>query len=261
MGALIQTKGTQRLAKLLNNRFDDTGGMTLARKVASSVSSLSDAFANAAFNLWEISDKFIAQNAVTATWPADGNDFLYPGATMTTTNPSGAPATNVVNFTFAAGFTAGMPAAIAQGVPVSSLDTRKIPKGTFVGAAPVINGRNFSVTLVDKSNNPVNVSLTNGEKINFAKNKHAQLVRRWRWYLQHDLKPENHVAIRNAISDALSDTSFTKIIFQTVEDTQRVLVTPLSKFNPNSEELDDDMHMHILLLTQSTTAPDRLDPQ
>ena len=38
MGALIQTKGTQRLAKWFNDVFDDTGtGIKFARKVKNSV--------------------------------------------------------------------------------------------------------------------------------------------------------------------------------------------------------------------------------
>ena len=193
------------------------------------------------------------------SWPADGNDFLYPSATMTTTNPTGGAPTNTVNFTLPVGV-AAIPSAIAANAPVSSSDLGKIPKGTFVGVVSAVTARNFSVTLVDKAGAPVNVALTNGEKISFNKNKHGQLVRRWRWYLGKDLKPENHLAIKNAISNALGDPSFTKIIFQTVEDTQRVIVTPLSKLNA-SDELDDEMHMHILLLTQSTTAPDKLDPQ
>jgi hypothetical protein len=260
MGALIQTKGTQRLSRLLNNRFDDSStGIGFARLTArSSVCSLADAFADPTLDLLDISDRFIAQNAVSGAWPADGNDYLYPGATLSTTNTGSTP-TNVVNFTLPTGF-AALPSAILANAPVTTLQSRRIPKGTVVGAVSAVAAGKFNVTLVDKTGAPVNVVLNTGEMVSFSKNKNGQLIRRWRWYLGRDLKPENHSAIRIAISSALSDTSFTKILFQTVEDVQRVLITPQSKLNAN-DELDDDMYMHVLLLTLSTTAPDKLDPQ
>jgi hypothetical protein len=263
MGALIQTKGTQRLAKWFNNRFDDSAaGLAAARNVVSASCTLPAAFADSTLNLLTISDRFIAQNAVSG-WPADGNDLLYPAATLATTTAAGGAAANTLNFTIPNGL-AAIPTVIAAGAAVSSLDARKtIPKGTVVGAVSALAGKNFSVTLVDKNNAPVNVVVTtNGERISFAKGKHEKLVRRWRWYLGVDLKAENHDKIRNAIFIALDDTGgFTKISFQTVEDTQKVIVTPLAKLNNASDELDNDMTMQILLLTQSTTAPDRQDSQ
>jgi hypothetical protein len=98
--------------------------------------------------------------------------------------------------------------------------------------------------------------------ISFAKGKHERLVRRWRWYLDKDLKPANNDAIRQAISEALDDTDFASISFQTVEDTQRVIVASQAKLDGTaSDELSDDMAMTILLMTQATTSPDKLDPQ
>jgi len=99
-----------------------------------------------------------------------------------------------------------------------------------------------------------------GDQVSFAQGKHERLVRRWRWYLEKDLRPENNDAIRQAISAALDNDDYKKVCFQTVEDTQRVIATPQSALD-NSDELSDDMEMHILLLTQSTTSPDKLDPQ
>jgi hypothetical protein len=184
---------------------------------------------------------------------------------MTTTNPSGGAATNVLNFRLPGGIGV-VPNAIAANSAVCSLDARKtIPHGTKVGAVSVVTGGaggTFNVTLVDKNAAPVNVTVTNLERISFAKGKHEQLVRRWRWYLKYDLAPANHAAIRGAISSALEDTdfSFAKITFQTVEDTQRVLVT-VERYLNNSDEYDDTYQMCIVLVTQPTTAPDPLDPQ
>jgi hypothetical protein len=263
MGALIQTKGTQRLARLFNDRFDDKApGLIAARSVVSSTGTLPAAFADITLNLLTISDRFIAQNAVSG-WPTDG-DFLYPSATFATTTAAGGAPANTLGFTLPAGISA-IPSVIATGASVCSLDARKtIPRGTVVGNVSALAGKNFTVTLVDKSTPPVPVPVvvtTNGEKISFAKTKHEKLVRRWRWYLAFDLKAENHDKIRTAIFSALDDTGFTKISFQTVEDTQKVIVTPQAKLNNASDELDNDMTMQILLLTQSTTAPDRLDSQ
>jgi hypothetical protein len=263
MGGLIQTKGTQRLARLFNNRFDDNAtGIGLARNLASTAGPgpLPDAFA-ANVNLDVISDNFIAQHATFGAWIADLNDVLYPSATLTASGPT--VGTNVLNFTLPAGYAFPLTAnsAIAPHSTVCNLAVKNtIPTGTFVGAVTPGAGRNFTVTLVDKNAANVNVTVAQNDMINFATGKHQRLVRRWRWYLQHDLTSENHQAIRLAISNALNDTSFIKITFQTVEDKQHVVVTPLSKLD-NSDELSNDMVMHILLLTQSTTAPDKLDPQ
>jgi len=262
MGGLIQTKGTQRLAKLFNNRFDDSAnGISAARMVGP----LRAAFNDSSLSLLTISDRFIAQNAIAGSWPPNGNDYLYPSATMTTTNPTGGAASNILNFKLPAGI-ATIPNAIAPGSAVCSLDARKtIPRGTKVGAVSAVTGGaggTFNVTLVDKNSAPANVTVTNLERISFAKGKHEQLVRRWRWYLKHDLAPANHTSIRSAISLALEDTdfNFTKISFQTIEDTQKVLVATEQNLD-NTDEPDDTYRMSIVLVTLATTAPDPLDPQ
>jgi len=261
MGGLIQTKGTQRLARLFNNRFDESAaGISLSRNLAGTTGLLVDAFA-ANSSLDFISDNFIAQHAVSGSWIADLNDVLYPSATLTASLPT--VNSNVLNFTLPNGyaFPLGGNSAIAAHSTVSSLAAKNtIPTGTFVGAVTPGAGRNFTVTLVDRNAANVNVTVAQNDMISFATGKHQRLVRRWRWYLQHDLTPENHQIIRLAISNALNDQSFIKIVFQTVEDKQKVLVTPRSKLD-NSDELSDSMIMDILLLTQSTTAPDKLDPQ
>ena len=98
MGGLIQTKGTQRLAKLFNGCFDDSvTGITLARTLTSSTGLLTDAFAAANVNLDFISDNFIAQHASAGSWIADLNDVLYPSATLTASLAT--VGANVLNFT------------------------------------------------------------------------------------------------------------------------------------------------------------------
>jgi hypothetical protein len=86
MGALIQTKGTQRLARLFNNRFD-TDSIDQTRNVQNSSGTLQAAFATLP-NLLAISDNFIAQNA-TAQWVPKVKDVLYPSATLVAVAVSG----------------------------------------------------------------------------------------------------------------------------------------------------------------------------
>jgi hypothetical protein len=254
MGALIQTKGTQKLAKLFNDRFDASAtGLSFAQTVKNAAGVLlPDAFGNPSNDLLKISDAFIAQNAG-AVWPADGNDFLYPSATMRL-NANAAAGTNTLQFAFAT-----IPTSIAINSAVSSLTSRRsIPHGTTVVApAPVVAGGILTVTL----SQPLSVNVVAGENICFTTGRNEQLVRRWRWYLAHDLKGENHAAIQRAISSALAPpTTCKKIAFQTIEDTQKVLINVQPLLDATSE-FDDTFKIDIILMTQQTTAPDPLDPQ
>lgn len=250
MGALIQTKGTQRLAKLFNNRFNATNIITM-RTVASTVNNLKSAFRDVSLDLLKISDQFIAQNAVVGTWTADLEDILYPSTTL---RVSSIVATDKLAFTLPAGFAAST-VKIAAGWAACSFERRKsIPRGTTVFGTPVLSGNILTVTFTGA----VTAMVT--ERISFAKGKHERLVRRWRWYLENDLLPENGDSIRRAISIALEDDDFKQINFQTIEDTQRVLAIA-QQLVDNSDELGDQFEMDILLMTQSTTAIDRLDPQ
>src|SRR5437764_615964 len=133
MGTLIQTKGTQRLARTLNNRFDESNaGLSAARTFVSAASNLITAFNDTTLNLLQISDRFIFQNATAAaSWPADGSDVLYPSTTMTSTSASAS--TSTLNFTLPAGLTAFPTGfAIATGSAVCSLDRPSFAKHTFV---------------------------------------------------------------------------------------------------------------------------------
>src|ERR1700676_1926680 len=80
MGGLIQTKGTQRLARLFNNRFD-TGPIDQTRKVKNSSGTLLQVAFATLPNLLAISDSFIAQYAGTP-WVPNIRDALYPAATL-----------------------------------------------------------------------------------------------------------------------------------------------------------------------------------
>jgi hypothetical protein len=262
MGALIQTKGTQRLANNFNSRFSNlatAGSWTSTGAVPKTFAgSLNDAFDKNAFDLLKISDSFIAQNATGGSWPADGNDVLYPSATMTTTAVSN---NAVLLFNLPAGINALAPGSmITNGASAISLDKRgSIQNGTTVIAAPVVAagaGGVFNVT-VTLSQNVNNVS--KGERINFSTGSNQRLVRRWRWYLSHDLKPENDNAIQNAISAALDDSDFKSIIFQTLEDTQRVVTSTEQQLDANNLAFINQFILHVILMTQKTTAPDTLD--
>ncbi len=84
MGGLINTKGTQRLSKLFNNRFDPLSAARIWTNTIGGGTTLPAAFRNAGANLLTLSDSFIAQYATAnATWLNSGNDLLYPSATMT----------------------------------------------------------------------------------------------------------------------------------------------------------------------------------
>jgi hypothetical protein len=256
MGALIQTKGTQRLAKLFNQRFDgSTTGLSLAQTVQNSSGlTLAAAFGTPANDLLVISDSFIAQNAG-QNWPADGDDLLYPGATLALSADAQANATQL---SFQVPGTA-IPASIGAGSAISSIITRgAIPHGTIIpkNAPPALNGNVLTVTI----SNPLPAKVLKGEMICFSQGKNEQLVRRWRWYLAHDLQAGNHLQIQRAIYNALVPANnCTKISFQTIEDTQRVLVNvqPLT----TQGEFDGTYKLDIILMTQQTTAPDQLDPQ
>ena len=223
-------------------------------------------FKKGANSLWEISDAFIAQNATTtATWPDGGNDVLYPSATMKVdalvfipgTGPVPVPVLvpNKLQFKLPLGVV-DIPTYIDEKAKVSCLNKRKkIPRGTTVTAKSIVDADGtFTITFSGP------VSAQKGDLVSFAKGKHEQLVRRWRWYLKSDLLAENSSAIRQAISSALDDDDFKKITFQAIEDTQKVH-TRIETLLGNDLEFGDDYILHLVLMTQQTTAPDPLDPQ
>jgi hypothetical protein len=175
---------------------------------------------------------------------------------------------NVIGFRLPPG-RATIPALILQTNPPPSfrnLDNRRtFPDATTIQAVSGVAGGGaggvggtFTVTF---SQNPNLANLALSDRISFGGAKHWQLVRRWRWYLANDLRPENHAAIRSAISSALDDSDFTQVTFQTIEHTQRVLSAVQRQTDNTNDEFDNTLVMNIVLLTQQTTAPDPLDPQ
>ena len=154
---------------------------------------------------------------------------------------------------------ATIPTFIAAGAAVSCFKggRKKILRDTTVTmppTAPTGPGGTFDVTLSQPT------TAVRGDLVGFAKGKHQMLVRRWRWYLKNDLRAENDAAIKQAISSALSDTEFRKITFQAIEDTQKVIVRTETLLGTDLE-FDDAYNLHVVLLTEQTTAPDPLDPQ
>ena len=61
--------------------------------------------------------------------------------------------------------------------------------------------------------------------------------------------------MKNAISAALDDQDFQAITFQSLEDTQSVLITTEQQLD-NTFEFTNQFLMHVVLMTQRTTAPD-----
>jgi len=263
MGSLIHTKGTQRLAKLFNNRFSPLSATRLwANEIGGVQTTLATAFRNSASDLLTLSDNFIAQYATAnATWLNNGNDLLYPSATMTLDVLPTALNPNVIGFKLPPGRAAlSPPGHIQANASFRNLDNRRtFPPGTAISAVSGVGaGGVFTVTFTQ---NPISANLARLDRISFGLAGHGQLVRRWRWYLGHDLLSENHAAIRAAISSALDDRDFTQVIFQSIEDTQRVLVSAQRHTDDTNDEFDNTLIMYLVLLTQQTTAPDPIDPQ
>lgn len=251
MGALIQTKGTQRLAHLFNNRFD-AGSIGRTRDVQnSSGTPLKTAFATLS-NLLTISDTFIAQYATAAHWVPNGRDVLYPSATLIAVAVAG----NKITFDDPA---AGWPSLIANGISAADLKhSGGVPQRAIVTNVDHANpsaGKTtvtFSLAVTAQVNDP----------ISFCPVKHQNLVRRWRHYLGNELDASNHARIQNAVLTALTDNSVTSVTFQAIENTtQSALVeTILATTNADDENLDPThKSLFIALLTARTNAPDPVD--
>jgi hypothetical protein len=268
MGALIQTKGTQRLARFFNNQRFDAGSIPRTRNVQNLISgtgtSLSSAFA-AAFDstpLLTISDNFIAQYATAnATWVPRGLDVLYPAATLVAAQ---AAVGNQIIFNNP---NPGWPASIAVGggVPIisaSNLDRPLgIPKGATVTAIALATPAAGQTTVTFSC---AAVTAAQNDRISFCSPKHQNLVRRWRHFLAHDLQPSNHSLIQSAVLSALTDTSVASATFQTIEHyDQRVLTnTEFQTTNADDDNLSTaTKYIQVALITPRTTAPDALDDQ
>jgi hypothetical protein len=243
MGALIETKGTQRLARLFNERFNATN-LPILRGIAG----LTTAFGSNADSrsLLAISDQF--RNKWT-----DGSDALYPSATVTTVQAAAGVTTLA--------FSSQLPAFVHNGMHIHDEThpaQNHIPKNTSISNLANSAGGPWTVTTSN------NVTVSQGDTIVFSYAAHPNLVKRWRHYLANDLEPGNHSQIQTAIYTALNDPSYIHIRFTTVEDVAQKVFTPraFNTTNSNDDAVDPTrQHMQIILLTKVTTAPDPLDPQ
>ena len=159
MGTLIQTKGTQRLAKLFNNRFNPLSTARIwSNNIAGVQTTLPAAFRHPGANLLTLSDSFIAQYATAnATWLSNGNDLLYPSATMTVDALPTAASPNVIGFKLPPGRST-IPGQIQPNASFRNLDNRKtFPNGTNIAPGGVSGvtggaGGTFTVTFTQ---NPI----------------------------------------------------------------------------------------------------------
>lgn len=212
MGALIHSKGTRRLVHFFKNQRFGPGAATPVnlnwfRAQAGIVSDF--AYPRSARWLFDISEKYIGSSGLYAG--TNGQDLFYPSATAPTT--SAGAGNNFLNFAQALGTW------IQVGMEIwDATNPTAIPRGTTVG---VISGNRLQVTFNPNTNLTRN-SLAAGDNIVFSEAGHANLIRRWRFYLQTELLPSNHDNITEAISQCLTDTSFDHIRFDVVEDTKQV---------------------------------------
>ncbi len=261
MGALIQTKGTQRLAHLFRNRFD-SNSINRTRTVATNSGiTLSAAFASMP-DLLTISDTFIAQNAnsnITNFWVPKGRDVLYPAATLIAVAVSG----NNITFNDPA---PGCPELVANTNSAADLDLPLgVPKGATV--SNVAHGSPAAGQTTVTFNPPAGTSVTArvGDRISFCPPRHQNLVRRWRYYLINELLGSNHSAIQGAILNALTGNAVTEVDFQAVEDvTQAVRVETIPGTTDDDDTNIDPAHksLSIVLFTARTNnTSDPLDAQ
>jgi hypothetical protein len=251
MGGLIQTKGTQRLARLFNNRFD-AGSIPQTRAVKNSSGTLlQGAFASLP-DLRTISDNFIAQYSSTKHWVPNVRDVLYPAATLVAVTVAG----NDVTFNDPA---AGWPPLIANGISAADLDhPAGVPRGATV--TNVAHGNPGAGQTKVTFNAPLTAQAN--DRISFCTVKHQNLVRRWRYYLGNELYAANHAAIQSAVLTALTDLSVTSASFQAIESsTQTVFVeTILATTNAEDDNLDPThKRLFLALMTARTNAPDPVD--
>ena len=250
MGGLIQTKGTQRLAHLFNNRFD-TGSIVQTRAVKnSSGTSLQGAFASLP-DLRSISDNFIAQFA-SNNWVPNIRDVLYPSATLVAVAVSGSD----VTFRDPA---AGWPPLIANGISAADLDHPVgVPKGAIV--TRVAHGNPSAGQTKVTFSIPVTAQVN--DRISFCPVKHQNLVRRWRYYLGNELYASNHTAIQSAVLTALTDSSVSSVFFQAIESaTQTVFIETIFATTGADDDNLDPRHksLFVALMTARTNAPDPVD--
>ena len=276
MGALIQTKGTQLLARFFSSQFG--AGTYDARSVnlnwmrnnpsdahggpgggASQVQNLINDFGlipygGAKINPLSLSRYFLydlSQN-YSGLGP-NSTDLFYPPLTA---NPAG------LDLTTGAAIQAGdgqltfalVPSWVRVGMTIT--DTR----GAIAPNTTVQNP--ITATYFAISANAVAAAAA-GDQITFSDPNHANLLARWQYYLQYEMQPAVHDTIRQGIYLALVDGSVKNIKFDAVEHTvQTANISNEYEALPSGGKLDDTRkHMRILLLTSATKSPTNVDSQ
>ena len=257
MGGLIQTKGTLLLMKFFSNTFTAANINAMSAASAASAAVVTGFKADFAArysvrSLHYISEKYRAQNP-------DGSDVFYPTASvLNSVQPPAAGHLNVLPFVNALPSWANPVGSfttpgLANKAISNETHPATIPAGTTVTAVSV------AANTVTTSVNVPNVQAN--DTIVFSDPSNPNLIKRWKWYLQHDLTNDNHRAIQDAINQFLYDSTFYQAMFQTIEsDTQKVFSSveyPLNGSVLNAAQKT----MNIVLQTAYTTAPDPLDPQ
>lgn len=252
MGALIQTKGTQRLTHLFNNRFDKGSIDRTRAVVTSSGVTLSAAFANFP-DLLTISDQFIAQNANANgnNWVPNGRDVLYPAATLIAVAVNGAD----ITFNDPA---SGCPQMIANNISAADLDRPLgVPRGAIVSNVRHNTPANGQTTVTFN----MQVTAQAGDRISFCPLKHQNLVRRWRYYLSTELIGSNQSAIQGGVLTALSGNAVTRVEFQAIEDAaQAVHVETIPGTTDDDDSNIDPTHKSLSIILMTARTNNTVDP-
>lgn len=256
MGALIQTKGTQYLASFFNQRFGNpaTGGtLPTLRGVSMGGVSLATDFSKpfGVSSLFYLSEKYRGQ------W-GDGSDVFYPACSITgVTSVAG----NLSQLAFPGNIPTFITSAINAGAPTLLVYNESRPgiinAGITVQAA--VNATTIRLSgNINNTNSPVQAT----DWLVFIDSNQANLLKRWKYFLQYDLLNHNHSEIQAAIHQVLVDTTFIYATFQTIESASQT-VSRAIEFDASASGFASlgNKYMHAVLQTPRTTSPTPLDPQ
>jgi len=247
MGSLIQTKGTQYLANFFTQRFGATGGsLATLRGLGTLTTDFSKSFGVS--SLFYLSEKYRGQ------W-TDGSDVFYPACSITgVTSVAG----NLNELTFPGNVPAFITNAINAGTPTllvySESRAASISAGIFVQAS--VNATTIRLS------NAVTSAVLATDWLVFIDNNHANLLKRWKYFLQYDLHSQNHSEIQAAIHQVLVDGTFDHATFQTIESTSQTVGRAI-EFDASASNYVNlgAKYMQVVLQTPRTTSQIPLDPQ
>jgi hypothetical protein len=248
MGGLIQTKGTQYLANFFNTLFSGANLATTLRGAgfASLVSDFSKPYAVS--SLYFLSEKYRGK------W-TDSSDVFYPACSITGFASVGGSLNQLT--------IANVPAFITNTIN-AGLVTLVVYCETRA-----LNSTNTPIRVTGMANattvqlaTPVGTAVQNTEPLVFIDINQANLLRRWKYYLQYDLLDKNHSEIQAAIHQVLADPSFDHAIFQVIESTSQSVDRAI-EFDATASGFASlgVKYMQVVLQTARTTSPTPLDPQ